>query len=391
MSSAPRKFLFNANDIGKTEFSQRFLEDRMHTVCFDSFLSENGDELINYRIAYRVFGQPNAKRDNIVMVFHGLTGDANCGGYYDRDGYIPGWWDTLVKEGAAFDKKSCCIICPNHPSSCYGSVGPSDFVVGCDHPLGPDFPPLTTRDIAKIHYRLLQWLHLDKLYCIIGGSFGGMVVSELAVNYPDLAESAVMIAAPVAHNAQALAFNHIQRKCIEIDPHFNHGRYYSGPRPNQGLSLARQIGMITYRNSSEFDERFGRDTHYSGNEREKYFQIQSYLEHQGRKLLNRFDANSYIKLTRVMDTHDLSGGSGDFSGMLSKIRSNLLLVAIDSDILYPPGEIREIAELCRQNNVACRYAVIRSLHGHDGFLIEFDQLNRILMDFWETLSKSMAS
>ena len=122
---------------------------------FDSFLTENGDELINYRIAYRVFGQPNAKRSNIVVVFHALTGDANCVGYCDADGQVPGWWDSLGREGAIFDKKNYCIICPNHPSSCYGSVGPGDSVVGSDRPLGPDFPVLTTRDIAKTHFRLL--------------------------------------------------------------------------------------------------------------------------------------------------------------------------------------------------------------------------------------------
>ena len=218
-----------------------------------------------------------------------------------------------------------------------------------------------------------------------------MVVSELIVHYPELAEAAVMIAAPIAHNAQALAFNHIQRKCIENDPHFNGGRYYSGPLPNRGLSLARQIGMITYRNSGEFDERFGRNTHYSSSERERYFQIQSYLGHQGKKLRNRFDANSYIKLTRVMDTHDLSRGSGDFPKALSKIKSRLLLVAIDSDILYPPQEIEKTAELCKQSDVVCEFALIRSIHGHDGFLIEFEQLNRILVRFFVSLQKSKAS
>ncbi len=391
MGSAPRKFLFPVNGTGKTKFGERFRENRRHTVFFDSFLSENGDELINYRLAYRVFGQPNPKRDNIVVVFHALTGDANCGGYYDRDGYVPGWWSTLVEKGAIFDRRDYCVICPNHPSSCYGSVGPGDVVVGGKHPLGPDFPPLTTRDITRMHYRLLQWLNIERIKCAIGGSFGGMVVSELIVNYPELAESGVMIAAPIAHNAQALAFNHIQRKCIENDPHYNGGRYYSGPKPNRGLSLARQVGMITYRNPVEFDGRFGRNTQYPSREREKYFQIQSYLEHQGRKLLNRFDANSYIKLTHVMDSHDLSDGSGDFPTALSKIKSNLLLVAIDSDILYPPEEIEKTAELCRSSGVSCRFALIRSIHGHDGFLIEFDQLDRILVRFLGAHSEPKAS
>ena len=379
------RYLFHTNNSANTPFSERFAENKRHNVVFDRFDSENGDELINYKVGYRVFGQPNAKRDNIILVFHALTGDANCGGYYDNDGYVSGWWDVLFSEKGIFDRRKYCVICPNHPSSCYGSIGPGDMVVGKTKPIGPDFPALTVKDIAKTHYQLMQWLGIEHLYCLIGGSFGGMIVSEFIVNYPQYAKSAVMIAAPIAHNAQALALNHIQRECIENDPNYNQGQYYAESGPNSGLSLARQVGMISYRHSGEFDERFGRTTQYSENEKEKYFQIQSYLEYQGQKLINRFDANSYIKLTRVMDTHDLSHGRESFQNALSHIRCNLLLVAIDSDILYPPEEVRQTAELCQESGVNCQFSLIRSIHGHDGFLIEFEQLNHILDKFFKML------
>jgi len=391
METQKKQYLFYAGQNSQGNYSDRFQEHKLHHIYFDSFSTEQGSDIRNFRVAYRVFGTPNEKRDNIILVFHALTGDCNCSGYTDADGYKPGWWEPLFSAGKSFDLSKYCIICPNHPGGCYGSIGPTDQLVGTSSPIGPDFPLLTVRDVARGHQLLLQKLNIHQLHCVIGGSFGGMVVSEFIINFPNIAQNAVMIAAPVAHSAQALAMNHIQRKCIENDSNYKGGRYYHGPLPNKGLSLARQIGMITYRNPAEFDSRFGRSPQKINTEKETYFKIQSYLDHQGQKLLNRFDANSYIKLTYTMDEHDISQGSGDFNKAIRKIKSNLLLIAIDSDMLYPPPEMQSIKKFCLKNGVKAKYASIRSINGHDGFLIEHDQLNEIISQFFTKLSNQKAS
>lgn len=391
METQNKQYLFYAGAQNQEQFSNRFQENKLHHVYFDCFTTEQGSDIRNFRIAYRVFGTPNEQRDNIILVFHALTGDCNCGGYTDADGYKPGWWGEFFAAGKIFDPQKYCIICPNHPGGCYGSIGPTDNLVGSNSPIGPDFPLFNVRDVASAHHQLLQKLNIHQLHCVIGGSFGGMVVSEFIINFPDMANNAVMIAAPIAHSAQALAMNHIQRKCIENDSNFKEGRYYHGPLPNKGLSLARQIGMITYRNPAEFDNRFGRSTQNLATEKDTYFKIQSYLDYQGQKLLNRFDANSYIKLTYTMDEHDISHGSGEYNQPVQKIKCDLLLIAIDSDILYPPPEMESFKRFCLKNSVKAKYATIKSLHGHDGFLIEHDQLNEIISQFFSNASDQKAS
>lgn len=391
MESQKRQYLFYAGQKESGNFSSRFEENKLHYMYHDSFITESEADIRNFRVAYRVFGTPNEKKDNIILVFHALTGDCNCSGYSDTDGNKPGWWQEIFAPGKIFDLNKFCIICPNHPGGCYGSIGPTDHLIGTSSPVGPDFPTFSIRDVARAHQLLLTHLNIEMLHTVIGGSFGGMVVSEFIINFPDIAQNAVMIAAPIAHSAQALALNHIQRKCIEMDPNYHDGQYYNGPLPKKGLGLARQIGMITYRNPIEFDERFGRSTQYANDEKETYFEIQSYLDYQGQKLLNRFDANSYIKLTYTMDEHDISHGTGDFNKFIRKITCNLLLIAIDSDILYPPEEMQSFKNFCLKNSVKAKYATIESAHGHDGFLIEYNQLDQIISEFYENVSDQKAS
>ncbi len=358
----------------------RLATNRLHKCNLGRYTTEAGEEIVNLQVAYRVFGTPSPTRDNLVLVFHALTGDANCAGYDDTDGHNPGWWEGVFSPAAALDLSTTCVICPNHPGSCYGSSGPLDRAVGNTRPIGLDFPELTSRDLALIHRELIRYLGIERLKAVIGGSLGGMAALEWAIECPGLAEKVVVIAAPAKSSAQALAFNHLQKKCFELDPSFKQGRYHDGPRPTLALALARQIGMVTYRNPEEFEGRFGRTLHEQRKDARTY-EIQNYLDYQGSKLVQRFDANSYVKLLSVLDEHDISRNRGSRKQALQRISDKLLCVGIDSDILYTAKEVKELYELARQCGVQAHYGELISIHGHDSFLIEYEQLNQLLTEF----------
>ncbi len=362
-------------------FLQKTAPDRLHKHVLDHFVTEAGDSIANLTLAYRVFGRPNPARDNIVLVFHALTGDANCAGYRGPDGSVAGWWEELFQPGGALDTAKFCVICPNHPLSCYGSSGPISFAVGANEPLGSDFPPFSSRDLARVHGELLRALGIETLFCAIGGSLGGMVALEWALLQPLPTKRCAVLAAPAAGSAQAIAFNHIQKRCFDLDPHFKGGRYYGGPKPKLALSLARQVAMVTYRSPAEFSERFGRETAFSLEKDDRYFEMQSYLDHQGEKLLLRFDPNCYLKLLNVLNEHDIARNRPDLLEMIRKIRTEMLFVGIDSDILYTAEEVERTCRLFSEHGASARYECLHSKYGHDGFLIEFERLGTILHKF----------
>jgi homoserine O-acetyltransferase len=361
--------------------AERLSEGRLHHCVLPTFETEAGERIANLRLAYRVFGEPAPDRSNIVLVLHALTGDTNCAGYTGSQGRIEGWWEPLFSKGGALPLDSTCVICANHPGGCYGSSGPTDTAVGGTAPLGPDFPVLTPRDLAAAQAALLEALGVPRLSLCIGGSLGGMVALELVLMFPRLAERAAVIAVGPTSGAQALAFNHVQRRCFELDPSFKDGRYHGGPPPALALSLARQMAMITYRSAAEFDERFGRALSFRATDRDRYFQVQHYLDHQGKKLLSRFDANSYLRLLDALDTHDVFRGRGDARAALAAMEARLLLVSVSTDFLYPRGDILAFRDLCREAGLDVAYEEIESPLGHDGFLLETAQLNRMLTEF----------
>ncbi len=375
-----RTFALYGESSPSRSFTERLTPGRLHKHRLDDFELESGDRVVNLTIAYRVFGRPSPERDNVVLVLHALTGDANCAGYEGPLGWTPGWWEPLFRPGAPLDTDRYCVICPNHPSSCYGSSGPLDREVGADAPLGLDFPDFTSRDLARVHRELLRALGLIRPALVIGGSLGGMIALEYAASFPEDARRVAVIAAPSAGSAQSLAFSHIQRKCFELDRHFNNGNYYDGPKPVLALSLARQIGMITYRNGGEFAERFGRRLRENADGRAGY-EVESYLDYQGDKLMQRFDPNAYLKLLQVLDGHDIARNCGSVEAALQPVRSEMLFVSIDSDILYTPEEVRHLAEQAQAAGVNVHHETLKSIHGHDAFLIEYRQLHAILAAF----------
>ncbi len=341
---------------------------------------DSGETLPLLRVAYETYGTLNSEGTNAILVCHALTGSAHAGDTIAEDG--PGWWNGIIGSGKGLDTNRHFVVCSNILGSCYGTTGPTSVDPSTGELYGPEFPLVTVRDMVRAQYALLRKLGIRKLQLVIGGSLGGMQVLEWAILFPDFVEAIAPIATAAAHSAWCIGFDEAQRLAITSDPTWNGGRYEQ--QPAEGLAIARMIAMISYRSQTSFEKRFGREQ-TGGDEKKPLlfadqpygFQVESYLRYQGEKLVGRFDANTYITLTRAMDSHDVGRGRGSVREALASIRARALCVGITSDILYPPEEQREIAA----GIPGSRYATIDSPHGHDAFLIEFEQLNVLLRRF----------
>lgn len=313
------------------------------------FPLESGEVLPEVRVAYRTWGTLNATGANAVLVCHALTASA------DADL----WWGGLFGPGRTLDPERDFIVCSNILGSCYGTTGPASKRPGDGRPYGADFPAVTVRDMVHLQAALLEFLGVRRLRLALGGSLGGMQVLEWAALYPERVEAIAPIAVSGRRSAWCIGLSEAQRQAISADP-------------RSGLATARAIALCTYRSRSSFEERFGRRLRAPG-----LFEVESYLRHQGEKLADRFDAAAYVTLTRAMDSHDLARGRGSYEEALRAIRQPALVVAIDSDVLYPPQEQRELAALLP----AARLAWLHSPHGHDAFLLDAAELDRLLVGF----------
>ncbi len=364
----------------------------------DPFVLESGQSLAAAKIAYEQYGALNAAGDNAILVCHALTGSAHAAdlpaeplpGSLKRarstSPFTPlaaeqsGWWDPLIGPGKVLDTTKYSVICSNILGSCYGTSGPAESNPETGKPYAIDFPAITIRDMVHLQKRLLDALGVTRLQYVIGGSLGGMQVLEWALCFPDFVETIVPIATAAQHSPWAIGLNESARMAIMNDPAWKNGRYTQQPR--DGLALARAIAMVTYRSPLSFQQRQGRETlNGNGNgsspgpfDNTPRYQIESYLQYQGKKLVKRFDANSYIAITRAMDSHDVARGRGSLDETLGSIKAKTLCIGINSDVLYPAGEQRQIAAAIPKAS----YAEIDSIHGHDAFLIEFDQLEKIV-------------
>lgn len=309
---------------------------RVHTV--PRFELESGAVLRDLRQAYYLDGALSPERDNVVLVFHALTGSADAAGT---------WWRELVGPGRALDTRRHAVLCANLLGSCYGSTGPSDEP-------GRDFPSITPRDMARFTARLLDALAIDAPLLVVGGSLGGMVAQEWAATFPERTRHAVVLAAPAAHTAHAIALGHIQRALLG-----------TGPR---GIELARQVAMLSFRTDRELGLRFGRDRDELGR-----WEVANYLDHQGRKLARRFDTATYRTLLDAMDAHDVGRGRGGVEAALGPVAGRITAVGIPGDQLYAAAEVRGWAEAC-----GAAYREIQSVHGHDAFLLEAEQVGALL-------------
>jgi homoserine O-acetyltransferase/O-succinyltransferase len=341
----------------------------------EPFYFESGKSIPSVSVAYETYGELNADGTNAVIICHALTGDAHASNYNNPGGRA-GWWDGVIGKGKAFDPEKYFIVCSNFIGGCYGTSGPASINTSTNKPYRLDFPQMTVRDMVKLQYKLAEHLGIKKIKTIAGGSLGGMQALEWALLYPDIVESIIPIGTSAQHSAWAIGLNEIQRKAITDDPVWNGGNYLS--QPVNGLSTARMLAMMSYRSEINFANKFGRNIKSEGNNSEKpFFEVESYLHYQGKKLVGRFDANTYIYITRAMDLHDVTLKHGPISKTLGVIKAKTLCVGIDTDVLYPAYEQKEIAK----NIPGAEYFEIKSPYGHDAFLIEFNQLNEAIKSF----------
>lgn len=345
---------------------------------------ENGGSLPELTIAYETYGELNAARDNAIFICHALTGDAHAAGYHSPDDKHPGWWEDMIGPGKGLDTNRFHIICANILGGCKGTTGPSSINPATGTSYGASFPAITIGDIVDAQYLLLNHLGITRLHAVVGGSFGGMMVLEWGIRYPDIPAHCICIASAASLSTQALAFDIVGREVITRDPDWFDGNYYgTGRIPHHGLAAARMLGHITYLSPEIMTSKFGRKKKERGSE-ERFstrFEVESYLHHQGDKFVSRFDANSYLHITHAMDSYDLEEKYGDLETAFQKVKARFLVVALSSDWLFPPEQSLEIASALVHIGKPVSYCLLKAPHGHDAFLVDIEHLAQVICTF----------
>lgn len=366
------------------ENSVGIVKTQYHTIN-EGIQFESGVNFSPITVAYETYGELNSKKDNAILVIHALTGDAHAAGYHNETDKKAGWWDTLIGKGKAFDTDKYFIICTNILGGCSGTTGPGSINPQTGKPYGTDFPVFTIEDTVKVQKKLLDYLEIESLYCVAGGSMGGMEAMQFSISYPDYVKSAVLIATTSRLSPQAIAFNAVGRNSIISDPAWNNGDYYDKEqKPDRGLANARMIGHITYLCEEAMYNKFGRKLqnkdHYDFNF-DIDFQVESYLQHQGQIFVDRFDANSYLYITKAVDYFDPAEKYGSLKNAFKDTNAKFLVISFDSDWLFPSYQSKEIVNTLMQLGKDVSYCEIKSPCGHDAFLLEYETQDKIIKSF----------
>lgn len=347
-------------------------------------LLECGRSLGPITLAYETYGELSAAKDNAVLILHALSGNAHAAGYNQPGERQPGWWDIMIGPGKAFDTRQYFVICSNVIGGCKGSTGPSSVNPQTGRPYGLSFPIVTIRDMVNTQKELIDHLGINQLLCVVGGSMGGMQVLQWVVSYPDRVRLAIPIATTSKLSAQAIAFDEVGRQAIQSDPHWKEGDYYGKPIPRRGLAIARMIGHITYLSERSMHQKFGRKlqdkTEYGYNFLAD-FQVESYLQYKGDNFVNRFDANSYLYISKAMDYFDLAQPYGTLEQAFSGVKAKFLVISFSSDWLFPSYQSKEIVSALRRVGAQAIYTEIQTDYGHDAFLLESEQLSSLITNF----------
>ena len=354
---------------------------KTRTARFDSLELDCGRTLESVDAAYQTYGKLNSEKSNAVLILHAFSGDAHAAGISEETGK-PGWWDNMIGAGKAFDTNRYFVISSNVLGGCGGTTGPSSIEPSSGRPYGSQFPPVSIRDIVRLQKKLTDSLGIEKLLAVAGGSMGGMQALEWAVSYPQSVAAAMPIASTHRHSAQQIAFNEVGRQAIMADPDFRRGDYYDAKHPERGLAVARMVGHITYMSDDSMREKFGRRRREPADE-DGMFEVESYLRYRGGQFVNRFDANSYIVITRAMDTFDLNEGGGPLEARFDGIDTRFLVLSFTSDWLYPSYQSQEIVRALRARNLDVAYVELESNYGHDAFLIEAGEQTALIKGFLE--------
>jgi homoserine O-acetyltransferase len=345
-----------------------------------------GQKLGPIDVAYETYGELTPERDNAIYICHALSGDAHVAGRHEPDDGGKPWWNLMVGPGKPIDTDRFFVVCSNFLGGCRGTTGPSSINPKSGRPYGLDFPMITVQDMVKVQHALLtDHLGLDCLLCVVGGSLGGMQVLRWAIDYPDMVHSAMPVATTSRLNAQGISFDEVGRQAIYSDPNWNGGDYYDGDHPHRGLALARMVGHITYLSDQSMHERFGRRLQ----ERETVgydfgppdFQVESYLRHKGDTFVQRFDANSYLYITKAMDYFDLERDYDSLVAAFHEARSRFLVISFTSDWLFPTYQSRAIVRALVANGARVSFCEVESSYGHDAFLLPSPTMEKMIRDF----------
>jgi homoserine O-acetyltransferase/O-succinyltransferase len=344
------------------------------------FKFASGESLSPITLAYETYGALNRDRSNAILILHALSGDAHAAGVH-RGLDDKGWWDDLIGPGKAFDTNRYFVVCSNVIGGCKGSTGPSSVNPSTGKPYALDFPFITVADMVHAQRHLIDHLGIDKLLCVAGGSMGGMQVLQWVASYPERVKSAIPIATALKHSPQQIAFNEVIRQSIMADPAWREGNYYEYGQPEKGLSVARMIGHITFMSDQSMEEKFSRrlknDKFSFGFDAD--FEVEGYLRYRGANFVKRFDANSYLYITKAIDYFDLSGGKLIAQG--KDIDTRILVISFKTDWLYPPYQSQEIVRQLKRRRVDATYCELTSTYGHDAFLIEVEEQTTLIKHF----------
>ena len=333
----------------------------------------SGGVLANYELVYETYGTLNAEASNAVLVCHALSGSHHVAGYHSEDDKRAGWWEHHVGPGKSLDTRRFFVVACNNLGSCFGSTGPASINPATGRAFGPDFPMVTVRDWVESQARLADRLGIRRWAAVVGGSLGGMQALQWAIDYPERVAHAIIIAAAPKLTAQNIAFNEVARQAILTDPDFHDGRFYDhGTEPRRGLRIARMLGHITYLSDDIMREKFGRDLR-GGKINFDYqvaFEVESYLRYQADSFVGRFDANTYLLMTKALDYFDPAGNTeGQLAAALARVKADTLVLAFTSDWRFAPARSREIVKALHDNDLNVSYAEINAAHGHDAFLM----------------------
>lgn len=360
---------------------EKFVETKY--VTLDKTIElDCGKSLENVTVAYETYGNLNENADNAILIMHALTGDAHACGYHKGDKKA-GWWDNMIGSGKAFDTDKYFVICSNILGGCKGTTGPNSINPKTGKEWGLDFPVITIEDTVKVQKELIDRLGIKKL-TVAGGSMGGMQVLEWAIKYPEMVTNSIIIASSARLSAQNIAFNAVGRNAILSDPNFNDGNYYDKELPEKGLAIARMIGHITYLSDDAMHNKFARKLQDKDKPNFDFnieFQVESYLEHQGQTFVNRFDANSYLYITRACDYFDIAQKYSSLEKAFEKSNSKFLIICFSSDWLFPPKQSKEIVNALMKTGKDVSFLEIQSPAGHDAFLLEFEAQTKVIKSF----------
>jgi homoserine O-acetyltransferase len=355
----------------------------------------NGGVLREVRVAYEAYGKLSSGRDNVVYICHALTGDAHVAGYHSADDSKAGWWDEMVGPGKGIDTDYYHVICANVLGGCMGTTGPSSINPDTGKPYGSSFPDVTVADIVHVQKLLIDELNVNRLAAVVGGSLGGMQALAWSILYPDLVDCCICVASGATLSTQALAFDAVARDAIVSDPAWAGGDYYESDNgPDWGLAHARKIAHITYLSPESMQQKFGREKREQepGSNNRHCFQVESYLDYQGKKLVKRFDANSYLQITQAVGAFDLAEEFGSLEKAFEPAKCKFLIIGLSTDWLFPEEQSIELAEALHRAGKDVSRCTLEAPHGHDAFLIEIDHLAEAVRAFlpWVTINSKPA-